>query len=130
VEAAYSIYQPRHDALTFSIEFSSCKESCSVWPEERLVPILPLALLLFAPAVFRKAHAAARLAAVLAEAAIQTGVLLQDLLFHSYFSIPLLDSVNSEITGRLLKVITQLTSKNSICDAERRKGARCDQRNI
>jgi hypothetical protein len=79
------------------------------------------ALLFFTHTVLRQAHAATRLAAVLAEAAIRTGVLFQDLPFHRYFSIPLFDSVNSQIIGCLLKVITQLTSKNSICDAERRK---------
>jgi hypothetical protein len=99
--------------------FLLCEKPCSIWPEKRLVPLLPHAFLLFAPTVFRKAHSAACLAAVLAEAAIRTGVLLQDPLFHRYFSIPLLLSVNSQILRGLLRVITQLTAKNSVCNADR-----------
>jgi hypothetical protein len=99
--------------------FLLCEKPCSIWPEKRLVPLLPHAFLLFAPTVFWKAHSAACLAAVLAEAAIRTGVLLQDPLFHRYLSIPLLRSVNSQILRSLLKVITQLTAKNSVCNADR-----------
>jgi hypothetical protein len=83
------------------------------------VPLLSHALLLFDHTVFRKAHPAACLAAVLAEATVQTGVFLQGLPFHGYSSIPLLRGVNSQIIRVLLKVITQLTAKNSICNPER-----------